>query len=77
MTISCLISLNRTDLSSQEVENLYNAGSQAEADETTQIRLIPHTDISSLRDTQLWNQLSPSLKGCFMLYLNYHNQTSS
>ena len=61
----------RTNLSSEQVTSLYNKGSQAEADETTNIMLLPHSQLSNIRQDKLWDSLAPNAKGCFLLYLDY------
>ena len=60
----------RTSLSSTEVAELYNSGSQAEADETTNIKFIPHTEFTEDNEEVLLNH-APSAQGCFLLYLDF------
>ncbi|XP_064603387.1 uridine diphosphate glucose pyrophosphatase NUDT22-like [Liolophura sinensis] len=57
-------------LSAAEVAEGYHRGTQPEAEESTTIRLIPHTVALTLQesDKDLWSKLAPSAKGCLTLY---------
>jgi len=61
----------RCSLSSEEIQRRYNEGTQAEADETTRIMLLPTSHIASLYTDHrpVWDQLAPSAKGCMSLYV--------
>lgn len=60
----------RCSLSSHEIRQRYLEGTQAEADETTNIMFIPVPEISRLQldAPAIWNKLAPSAKGCLTLY---------
>lgn len=60
-------------LSSTEVRDLYNKGSQEEAKESTHIQFVDRETVLDLTpDTDMWSTLAPSAKGCIMLY-KLHN----
>lgn len=60
-------------LSSTEVRDLYNKGSQEEAEESTHIQFVDRETVLDLTpDTDMWSTLAPSAKGCIMLY-KLHN----
>ncbi|KAK3093081.1 hypothetical protein FSP39_010849 [Pinctada imbricata] len=64
----------RCSLSSSEVISLYNKGNQEEADESTNIRLIPVQEIVSMKiDHEFWRNMAPSAKGCIILYKLHTN----
>ncbi|KAK6181529.1 hypothetical protein SNE40_009364 [Patella caerulea] len=56
--------------SSSEILSLYKQGSQAEADESTNIKFVPLNRVVKLEenDAEFWNELAPSAKGCLILY---------
>lgn len=64
--------LVRCGLKSSEIADLYCKGSQCEADESTQIKLLSISEVLGLKekDNQLWNCLAPSAKGCIILFNN-------
>lgn len=60
--------LIRCTLTSKEIRDLYLKGSQAEADETTNIRLLPLSEVLQMTvDHELWKMMAPSCKGCISL----------
>ncbi|XP_046345742.1 uridine diphosphate glucose pyrophosphatase NUDT22-like [Haliotis rufescens] len=62
--------LVRCSLTSEEVVSRYRQGSQAEADESTSIKMLPLEDavVLKTKNPDLWGKLAPSGKGCFILY---------
>ncbi|KAK7504864.1 hypothetical protein BaRGS_00003892 [Batillaria attramentaria] len=66
--------LVRCSLSRDEVLALYRQGSQAEADESTSIMLLPVSTVVTLQtqDPALWSTIAPSAKGCVILYKMCH-----
>ncbi|KAL5008387.1 hypothetical protein ScPMuIL_013968 [Solemya velum] len=66
----------RCSLTSGEVLSLYNTGSQAEAEESTAIKVVPVGEVPGLQFEcpELWNLLAPSAKGCLTLYRQYIRQ---
>lgn len=66
----------RTTLSSEEITELYNSGNQAEADETTNIKFIPHHQFVD-NNIELLRSQAPSAQGCFLLYLDYLRHSSA
>ncbi|XP_071962345.1 uridine diphosphate glucose pyrophosphatase NUDT22-like [Antedon mediterranea] len=63
--------LVRCSLSSQKIKQLYESGG-LEADESTSIKFIPVKDVKLLPESELWEHMSPSGKGCVFVY----NQTT-
>lgn len=65
------------------MKRLYDQGNQLEADESTKIRLISLDEINQLakdesrKDHELWKNLSPSAKGCLILYWVSHQLLST
>jgi len=61
----------RCNLSSEEIQRRYNEGTQAEADETSHIMLLPASHVAGLQTDHrpVWAQLAPSAKGCLSLYM--------
>ncbi|XP_071507929.1 uridine diphosphate glucose pyrophosphatase NUDT22-like [Diadema antillarum] len=57
----------KCSLSSKEVKRLYHEGGP-EADESSSLKLVPLKDIASLPSSSMWNEMSPSGKGCILLY---------
>lgn len=56
-------------LKSEEIRQLYLEGSHSEANESTNIHFISMSMITLLADKNgIWNELTPSTKGCLMLY---------
>ncbi|XP_025105769.1 nucleoside diphosphate-linked moiety X motif 22-like isoform X2 [Pomacea canaliculata] len=57
-------------LSKDRVLALYRQGDHAEADESTNIMLVPLSQIITMETTNptLWAQIAPSAKGCVILY---------
>ena len=53
---------------------MYNQGSHAEADESTNILLLPLDQAVSMqeKDPDLWSQVAPSAKGCVILFRMSH-----
>lgn len=64
----------RCGLTKDQVLQLYHLGSHAEADESTNILLLPISKIVGLQteDPALWAQIAPSAKGCVILYKMSH-----
>lgn len=60
--------LVRCSLKSEEIIRRYHLGSQAEADESTNILMLDTEDILRLQKCAIWPKLAPSAKGCFHLY---------
>lgn len=58
----------RCNLTSKEIQQLYNKGVHAEAEESTSIMFIPISDLPKLRAEAIWSQIAPSAKGCVLLY---------
>ncbi|KAF6037588.1 NUDT22 [Bugula neritina] len=63
--------LVRTELSGSEVTTLYNTGNQSEASESTQVHLVSHDQLMNMQQTNFWQDLAPSAKGCFLLYQDF------
>lgn len=66
----------RCSLSSFEIKDLYQQGNQAEADESTCIRLLPLEDVIAMTtDHEMWKNMAPSCKGCISLakIFNFNN----
>ncbi|XP_046571099.1 uridine diphosphate glucose pyrophosphatase NUDT22-like [Haliotis rubra] len=62
--------LVRCSLKSEEVVSRYQQGNQAEADESTSIKMLPLEDavVLETKNPDLWREMAPSGKGCFILY---------
>ncbi|XP_041353324.1 uridine diphosphate glucose pyrophosphatase NUDT22-like [Gigantopelta aegis] len=62
--------LVRCSRSSQEVLFLYRQGNQAEAEESTNIMLLPLNKVLDMeeKEPEMWKTLAPSAKGCIILY---------
>ena len=66
--MGCLIF--RCSASSRDVLSLYREGNQAEADESTNIMLLPLNKVEHMEkeEPEVWKTLAPSAKGCIILY---------
>ncbi|XP_069118504.1 uridine diphosphate glucose pyrophosphatase NUDT22-like [Argopecten irradians] len=65
----------RCSLNSEEVKTRYHQGSQSEADESTNICLLPlETVIEMKSEDNFWQNMAPSAKGCVVLYRLYHKK---
>ncbi|KAL8564539.1 hypothetical protein ACOMHN_003297 [Nucella lapillus] len=66
--------LVRCGVTKRQVLDCYNQGSQAEAEESTSIMLLPVSAVVSLqtKDPHFWEQVAPSAKGCIILYKLCH-----
>ena len=63
-----LLMIFRCSLDSAEVRRRYQEGNQAEAEETTNIMLVPMVDVLELQEKEVWPNMAPSAKGCVTLY---------
>ncbi|XP_052058476.1 uridine diphosphate glucose pyrophosphatase NUDT22-like [Mytilus californianus] len=60
--------LIRCSLKSNEIRELYLQGNQAEADESTCIRLLPLDEVLNMTEEhEMWKNMAPSSKGCITL----------
>ena len=58
----------RCSLKSNEIRDLYLQGNQAEADESTCIRLLPLDEVLNMTgEHEMWKNMAPSSKGCITL----------
>lgn len=69
--------LVRCTLTSNEIRDLYLQGIQAEADESTSIRLLPLSEVLNMTiEHEMWKCMAPSSKGCIGLARNFLNPVS-
>ncbi|XP_078001294.1 uridine diphosphate glucose pyrophosphatase NUDT22-like [Glandiceps talaboti] len=57
----------RCSLSSTEVNDLYSSGG-AEAEESTNLKLVPIQEVFDLHNNSIWKGMAPSAKGCVKLF---------
>lgn len=63
----------RCNLSSEQVSKDFKRGTQAEADESTDILFLRKDEIFNLasRKDQMWNQFAPAAQGSLLLYCDF------
>ncbi|XP_060069054.1 uridine diphosphate glucose pyrophosphatase NUDT22-like [Ylistrum balloti] len=65
----------RCSLNAEEVKAKYRQGNQSEADESTNICLLPFDEVIEMKSgDDFWQNMAPSAKGCIVLYRLYYRK---